>query len=80
MNKFYMFLVVISIVDVMIVLLIHEATLDIGCPNPTYVYDIQDYRRYYQSCVMSQRQILMIPLCLVANFILMLIFKAGGME
>jgi hypothetical protein len=80
LNKFLVFVMIVTIIDTLIIIMLHSAMDDIECPQPVYVYSQEGWRRYWQMCEMSIRMSVMLPVMLVVNFLLVMIAKAMGME
>lgn len=80
MNKFAVFVIVVTLVDALLIVMIYPMTADMECPPPVYIYDQEHYRTYQAMCHRSVELMFMIPILLMVNFVIILIFKAAGME
>ena len=78
MNKFVMFVITSVIVTSLLIVMIYPMTADMECPPPVHIYGQQQYRTYLANCHRSMELMFMIPILLVVNFIIILIFKAAG--
>jgi len=76
MNKFYVFILLITLLDAILMMWVSAATEELQCPEPAYVYSSEQWYRYWETCEMSTRSTMYLSYAFTINIILALTYKA----
>ena len=76
MNKFYVFILLITLLDAVLMMWVSAATEELQCPEPQHVYSQEQWRTYWENCEMSIRSTMYLTYAFSLNIILALIYRA----